>query len=125
MEIQFIFRTPKFPMIANIGGHFVAAKTPGDLLNKLLSIKLGPAKSYNMVDSAGEGWGLYPYPTLMAISPLTMKKRWTKVEIINLFNERTNTEIASGKKYSLKSLSAKRFERIFTELVAMAFSAAE
>jgi hypothetical protein len=55
----------------------------------------------------------------MMISPLTIKKRWTKLEIIKLFNERENVEVGEGKKYSEKSLSAKCLEKIISDLVEL------
>ena len=102
-------------MVANIEGHFIGANTPKDLIVKLSQIQIDQDKSYDMVDFTGEGWSLYT--PKMVISPLTMKKKWTKLEIIHLFNNRENTELAGGEKYSEKSLSAKRLDRIISDLV--------
>ena len=104
-------------MVSNIEGYFVGAKTPKELSIKLTKIQLDRDKSYDMADFTGEGWSLY-LPK-MVISPLTLKKRWTKREIIKLFNERENIELAEGKKYSEKSLSAKRLDKIIFDLVEM------
>ena len=57
-------------------------------------------------------------PQHMAISPLTAKKKWTKKEIITLYNNRENPS-SGEKQYSEKSLSAKRFDKIFTDIVEM------
>lgn len=102
-------------MIANIEGHFVGATTPKAFACKLAQIPFNNDKSYDIVDSRGEGWSLYA--PKMLISPLTMKKRWTKREIIKMFNERENTELAGGKKYSEKSLSVKRLSKVISDLV--------
>ena len=115
MELRYLFRKPAFPMVTNIEGHFIGTNTPKDLIIKLGKIPLDQEKSYDMVDSTGEGWSLYS--PKMVISPLTMKKRWTKREIIKLFNDRENTELAKGKKYSEKSLSSKRLDKIIFDLV--------
>ena len=32
MELQYLFRKPTFPMVTNIEGHFIGAKTPKDLI---------------------------------------------------------------------------------------------
>jgi len=117
MKLQYLFRKPIFPMVSNIEGYFVGAKTPKELSIKLTKIQLDRDKSYDMVDFTGEGWSLY-LPKML-ISPLTLKKRWTKREIIKLFNERENIELAEGKKYSEKSLSAKRLDKIIFDLVEM------
>jgi len=68
-----------------------------------------------MIDSSGEGWAFWP--DQMAISPLTFKKKWFKKEVIELFNNRINT--SENVRYSSKSLSTKRFDRIFKELVEL------
>ena len=115
MKLQYLFRKPIFPMVSNIEGYFVGAKTLKELSIRLTKIQLDRNKSYDMVDFTGEGWSLY-LPK-MVISPLTLKKRWTKREIIKLFNERKNIELAEGKKYSEKSLSAKRLDKIIFDLV--------
>lgn len=115
MELQFLFRQPIFPIVANIEGLFVGAKTPKALASQLARIPFENEKFYDMVDSRGEGWSLYT--PKMLISPLTIKKRWTKREIIELFNERENWELADGKMYSERSLSAKRLDKIIFDLV--------
>ena len=117
MKLQYLFRKPVFPMVSNIEGYFVGAKTPKDLSIKLIKIPFDRDKSYDMVDFTGEGWSLY-LPKML-ISPLTLKKRWTKREIIKLFNERENIKVAEGKKYSEKSLSAKRLDKRIFDLVEM------
>lgn len=115
MELQYLFRKPKFPMVANIEGQFIGAKTPKDFLNKLSQIQIDQDKSYNMVDINGEGWSLYV--SKMVISPLTIKKKWTKLEIIKLFNERDNLQLAYEKMYSEKSLSSKSLDKIISDLI--------
>jgi hypothetical protein len=109
-----------FPMVTNIEGYFIGAKTPRELSIKLRKIQLDRDKSYDLVDFTGEGWSLYV--PKMVISPLTSKKRWTKREIIKLFNERQNIELAEGKKYSEKSLSAKRLDKVISDLVEISGS---
>lgn len=117
MQLRFIFREPVFPMVANINGHFIGAATPADLLVALSRINLAKDKLYDMVDGTGEGWSLYV--PKMIISPLSVKKRWTKREVIKLFNERKNTETGGGRNYSEKSLSAKRLDKIISDLAKL------
>jgi len=102
-------------MVGNVEGHFVGAKNAKELSSRLAEIQLNKDGSYNLVDFTGEGWSFYT--AKMIISPLTINKRWTKLEIIKLFNERKNTELGEGKKYSEKSLSAKRLGKIISDLV--------
>jgi hypothetical protein len=115
MKIRYLFRKPTFPIIINIEGFFIGAKTLKELSNKLTNIQFDSDKSYDLVDITGEGWSLST--PKMVISPLTFKKKWTKRQIIKLFNERKNIELAEGKKYSEKSLSAKRLDKIIFDIV--------
>ena len=111
-----MFRKPKFPLIGNFEGHFISAQNTRELTRKLSKISLED-KTYNFLDSTGEGWAIYTEH--MVISPIATKKRWTKKEIIALFNERKNLELADGEMYSEKSLSSKRVHKIIYDLVEM------
>ncbi|HHD56981.1 MAG TPA: hypothetical protein ENK89_04815 [Desulfobulbaceae bacterium] len=116
-ELQYLFRKPKFPLIISIEGHFIGAKTPADLLKKLSRVPFGDSAYYQAIDKTGEGWNFSPEQRLL--SPLTFKKRWTKKEIISLFNQRINKEDGQQEQYSEKSLSSKRLDRIITDLVKL------
>jgi hypothetical protein len=49
---------------------------------------------------------------------MSTKKKWFKKDIIALYNGRKNP-ISDGNQYSDKSLSAKRFEKIFKDIVEL------
>jgi hypothetical protein len=117
MEFRYLFRKPTFPLVGSVEGHFIGAKNPEDLSSQLVKIQFNKDGSYDLADFTGEGWSLYIAE--MMISPLTIKKRWTKLEIIKLFNERENVEVGEGKKYSEKSLSAKCLDKIISDLVEL------
>jgi hypothetical protein len=117
MELQFIFRKPIFPMVCSIDGYFIGAKTKKHLEKELAKLELPSAQFYNLADFSGEGWTLH----LETISPLTFHKRWTKKDIIQLFNGRTNLECGNGIKYSEKSLSSKKLDKIITDIANLAF----
>ncbi len=104
-------------MVGNIEGHFIGARNARELSCKLAEIQLNEEESYDLVDFTGEGWSLYAPE--MFISPLTIKKCWTKLEIITLFNERKNVELGEGRVYSVKSMSSKRIGKIISDLVEM------
>ena len=114
--LKYIFRKPKFPIICNFDGVLVAAKSEITFTRQLDKLKIDIEKSYPLISISGEGWMFLPQ--YMAVSPLTAKKKWTKKEIITLYNSRENP-ISGEKPYSDKSLSAKRFDKIFTEIVEM------
>ena len=105
-------------MIAKIEGHFIGAKTHKDLCTKLSKIPLGQEEIYDMADYTGECWSFYVKH--MMITPFNLKKRWTKLKLVQLFNERKNAELSEGKKYSEKSLTSKRLDKVIYDLVKMA-----
>ena len=115
MNLCYFFRKPRFPIICNIDGNVIAAKSEKAFV-KYISDYIYPVDSfYPIIDVSGEGWTFNPEH--MLISPITMKKRWTKKEIITMFNDRKNN--SSNLTYSVKSISAKRFDRIFQKIVEL------
>ena len=68
--------------------------------------------TYNLVDSRAEGFAFLPEH--MVISPLTSKKRWTKREVITIYNSYQENDEG---KYSLRGLSNKTFGSVVQTLV--------
>jgi hypothetical protein len=118
--IRFIFRRPEFPVICDAQGVLIGAQTPKQLHHQIRSIELSQGEKLPVVDATGEGWVLHT--DLMILSPLTFKKRWTKKEVIELFNK-SQTAKQAGLEYPLRSLSSKRFDRIAGEIVKLALTA--
>jgi len=116
-SLQYLFRKPRFPIIGSIEGYFIGAKTAEDFIEQLQRVPFQEKGLYNITDSGGEGWSFSVEH--MAISPLTSKKRWTKKEIISLFNQRKNKDVGQQELYSEKSISSKRLDRIMTDLVRL------
>ena len=79
-----------------------------------------PAENLPIIDAVGEDWVLHT--DLMIVSPLTFKKRWTKKEIIEPFNN-SKTAKDAGLNYPVKSLSSKRFDRVAGEIAKLALKA--
>ena len=115
MTVSFLFRKPKFPIICDIGGYVIAAKSISGFEKQLSAYKMCKGSRYPIIDITGEGWSFYPEH--MAISPLTMKKKWFKKEVIAIFNNRKNN--TSNAIYSEKSISAKRYDKIFQDIVGL------
>ncbi len=113
--ITYIFRKPKYPIICNIDGYILGAKSEASFLKQLNNVALDPDKNYDLIDISAEGWRFSP--NHMAVSPLTMKKKWFKKEIISLYNNRRNS--TDGNTYNDKSLSAKRFDKIFSDIIEL------
>jgi hypothetical protein len=93
------------------------------LLKRLSDIDLPTKTNYPVIDSTGEGWGLYLFPSEAVLSPMAVKKRWSKREVIHLYNQRKNVS-ENESPYSEKSLSSKRIDRIIREIADL-LSAAE
>ncbi|MBL7189731.1 MAG: hypothetical protein ISS70_25665 [Phycisphaerae bacterium] len=114
--IRSFFRKPKYPILCEIEGHLIGAKSDKTLAKKLSLLELDDSKQYDVIDSTGEGWLLLI--DHMVLSPVNFRKRrWTKLEIIRLFNNRANKSDPDEKPYSEKSLSAKKFDKIFRDIV--------
>ncbi len=67
-----------------------------------------------VVDATAEGFGFYL--KMMLISPLVTKKRWTKAEVITLYNDRKKPD---APEYGNVSLSNRGFDRVVNELVQL------
>lgn len=111
--IRFWPRKPRFPVIIDTGVELVGAKT-GVECSKLIA-RVGVSEknvSTSVIDASAEGFGFYPQ--LMMISTLTIKKRWTKSEIINLYNSRRKPW---APEYRATSLGNKAVGRVVAEIV--------
>ena len=115
MTIPFLFRKPKFPIICDVEGNVIAAKSISGFEKQLTAYNMSKGSRYPIIDITGEGWSFYS--ELMIISPLTTKKKWFKKEVITIFNNRKNN--ISNVTYSQKSISAKRYDKIFQDIVAL------
>jgi len=118
--ILFLLRRPQFPFIIQIGDRLVAAKSAGKLDEELQ--RLGPVENdfHDAVDNSGEGWCLSTEHWV--ISPIWMRKKWTKAELIRAYNTSRCAEV-TGKIYPEKSLSSKRFDRIHAEIAELIIEA--
>jgi len=70
-----------------------------------------------MVDATGEGWAFHS--DLMIVSPLTLKKRWKKTEVIRLFNASNNAR-RIGAAYPEAYIPRRSLVRIIAEVAALA-----
>jgi hypothetical protein len=109
--LRYLFRKPLFPIICNIDNYVFSARTEHDFLKKITTLKFDQKLQYDVIDFNIEGWSFVP--DLMVISPLTIKKNWTKKEINDLVNNRNNKN--NKKPYILKLY--KQLNVIFSELV--------
>ncbi len=115
--VDFFFRLPKFPIIVRGGDGRLVAATSRRHAERALVPELFPGEeSYDVIDARGEGFILEG--ELMMISPLTMKARWTKKEIIELYN--AGVDSGSGQAlYPTRSLSSKRLEQVVRDIAKL------
>ncbi|EMI52469.1 hypothetical protein [Rhodopirellula sallentina] len=114
-ELVHFFRKPKYPVIVDIEGVLVAAKSVRLLYTKLLRLDLVEKQSYEAIEKTGEPWTLIVMQRKAVLSPINFKKQPTKLELIRRFNNRKNKP-ADDVDYSEKSVSSKKRERIITEI---------
>jgi len=113
MSVRYWPRRPRFPIIVDTGIGLIGAVSGSDCAKRI--VRLGPFDSddlMSVVDSTSEGFGFYP--RMMLITPLTTKKRWTKAEVIALYNDRKKSEAPD---YRPRSLSNRGFDRVVHEIV--------
>jgi hypothetical protein len=108
IKIGFLFRKPKFPIICDFNGYVMSFMDISTIAKRINDIPLRSGDVYNVVDAAGEGWAFYSEKLLF--SPLTVKKRWKKKEIIDLYNNRNNRH--NEHRYVLKNPDSKRLSEV-------------
>lgn len=76
---------PRFPLLLDTGMELVAFPSVKECEARLPLLALTGA-SRTVIDARAEGFAFYP--DLEVITPLTLKKDWTKAEIIVLYHAR-------------------------------------
>jgi hypothetical protein len=112
-QFNILFRKPKYPMIVLSKDNLMTAFNIKELAICCITAK--PEKEGGVVksiDSTGEEFWYSPENS--TIAPGFAFKRWTKKQIIELYN---NSKSASNNaKYSFKSLSNKRLTHIISDI---------
>ncbi|WP_442511870.1 hypothetical protein SH528x_003616 [Novipirellula sp. SH528] len=121
-ELAYFLRAPKYPVIIEIDGVLLAAKSARKLFEKLLPLDIVEKQHYSAIDRTGEPWTFVVIQGKAVLSPFTLKNRPTKLKIIRWFNNRANKP-ANEVEYSEKSLSSKRLDRIIAEIADRLFDA--
>tara|TARA_R110002167_G_scaffold143308_1_gene332559 strand:+ start:114 stop:521 length:408 start_codon:yes stop_codon:yes gene_type:complete len=115
-ELAYFLRAPKYPVIIEIDGVLVAAKSVRPLYEKLSRLDIVEKQHYSAIDRTGEPWTFVVMQGKAVLSPFNFKKQPTKLQIIRWFNNRKNKP-ADEVEYSEKSLGSKRLDRIIAEIV--------
>jgi hypothetical protein len=117
MELHFLLRMPKFPVIISIGKRLFSARSPKGIIAVLFreSQNIKDVKIL-FLDSTGEEF-IYNDEAKI-LHPGFMARNWSKMKVIELYNSSENSEM-SGHHYSTKSLSSKRYERVFQDIIEL------
>ncbi|WP_206680835.1 hypothetical protein [Endozoicomonas acroporae] len=110
--MNFVFREPDFPLLIESDDKLLSAFNLEELIQKVRDYDFKLKNTYTVIDSKGEGW-TYIHD-IDAISPLTIKKRWYKKEIIELCNQFISDD---SLKFIGRSLSSKTLPKLITEIL--------
>lgn len=114
IELKFLIREPLLPLIIDTGDGLIAAKSWAECYERLEDVTFTDAAPCQVIESTAEVFSLYPEK--MLFSPLTLKKRWTKAAIINLYNSQKGP---GRPEYRTKSLGNKSLEKVFGDIVVL------
>lgn len=115
MALKYLFRRPDYPLIGRFGEEVYAVIDGSELtvlIEKLNAIALVDCMLY---DIQGGKWDFYV--SSFSLIP-NMRKKISKRELIELVNMRSNRSNDSVA-YSMSSMGAKSFDRIFLELAEL------
>ena len=116
-KIQYAFRRPRFPIICAVAAELISAESAAGFQRQIERFELQGDEVLDIVDATAEGWAFHV--NLRIVSPLTLKKTWTKAAVIRLFNESQNAR-RIGVVYPETALSNKSLIRIIAEVAALA-----
>ena len=111
-RIRYIFRKPRFPLLLDTGIKLLALRSTKECEARLPPLALTGAPR-PVIDAAAEGFAFYP--DLGAITPLTLKKDWTKAEVVALYHARKHP---SAPVYT-RSLSSRKLSAVVSDIVAL------
>jgi len=115
-KVQYAFRRPRFPVIYAVGNELLAAPSPSVFQRQLERLEPQDATLLDLVDATGEGWALDL--RLRIVSPITLKKRWKKIDVVRLFNGSSNAQ-RIGAAYPEASIPRRPLGRIIAEVAAL------
>lgn len=112
-----MFRRPAYPLIANINGFLICGKSEVEFYKQFKRASVDCAQNYAVLASNTDKWTLLAKD--MTITPgFTIGQRWTKLELIELFNASANARFLAAE-YSTKSLSSKKAPRVFNDILQL------
>lgn len=119
MQLTFMLRKPKFPVICDFDNTVVAFQSASDMAKGILKYPLDDTGEYDIIDSGGQSFILILRGDFM-VGPSFFPNKWTKRRLIDLVNNRSNKKDDSL--YILKNAGSKRLEVILRELSELLYS---
>ena len=114
IDFHILIRKPKYPLIVISSNALYSAFDIHELArNCVKSIPADGEIYIKAIDSSGEEF--WYTPEKYVITPGFFCKKWTKKQIVELYNKSLK-ENQEEHRYSTKSLSAKRLERIVADI---------
>jgi hypothetical protein len=111
-RISYFFRMPRFPLLLDTGTELIALRSAGECEARLPPLAL-TGDPRPVIDAQAEGFAFYP--DLETITPLTLKKDWTKAEIVALYDARKR----SGAPAYTRSLPNRKLAAVVSDIVAL------
>lgn len=112
--MAYLIRLPKFPVLVDLGDRLVYARTLAQLETRLVKTKLVGEERRRIIDATAEGFLFDPEHEL--IVPSISIRRWTKQQIIDLYNQKRKP---GTPELSNASLGNRSLQRIVLEVVEL------
>ncbi|OAI15630.1 hypothetical protein A1359_09485 [Methylomonas lenta] len=114
IEFNIIMRKPKYPVIVLSAECLYSAFNIKQLAKSCISSTPIEGKSIiQVIDSTGDEF--WYSPEQYVLSPGFAFKKWTKMQLIEMFNSSSNAK-SQAQEYSTKSLSSKRLGKIVSDI---------
>ncbi len=114
IKFNIIMRKPKYPVIVISTERLYSSFDIKQLAKSCISSTPIDGKNIvQVIDSTGEEF--WYSPEQYVLSPGFSFKKWTKKQLIEMFNSSSNAK-NQVQEYSTKSLSAKRLEKIIEDI---------
>ena len=111
-RIRYFFRMPRFPLLLDTGIELIALHGADECEARLPPLAL-TGDPRPVIDAEAEGFAFYP--DLETITPLTLKKDWTKAEIVALYDARKRP----GAPAYMRSLPNRKLVDVVADIVAL------
>lgn len=111
-RIRYFFRMPRFPLLLDTGTELISLSSADECEIRLPALAL-TGEPRTVIDARAEGFAFYP--DLETITPLTLKKDWTKAEIIALYHARKS----SGAPTYSRSLANRKLPAVVSDIVSL------